>query len=334
LSTATLQHILRENYLIAKIRGQKGSLLQPEQLFSMTGLKSLQEISGALADTAYGRLLSEGNIFSPDQRDKAINSEFRRTMNLLMTSGEGKVHEFLGEFSRYLDSRDLAALVLFKTQGKSWDEFENTRQPSRTLRKGKLQQAYSLQDLRGVLELAGDRRLVRRVEGLPLDELEGEKGALLSDTIIAFGSERFFKYVAKDLSGLDRVTCQPIIGSEVDIRNILIILRSKSIGVTTVRSHLVPARWKLDATSIDQLLSFQDVTQGLDFMASHYYYRSIFAGARQKFEDKKSLAFLEIALRLHQLQLSRRNFLGFPYSVGRIPTEYGKPRKFLLLSWS
>ncbi len=282
----------------------------------MAELNGPREISGVLADTAYGRLLSEENVSSSDQREKAINSEFHRTLHLLMASAEGKVHEFLGEFSRYLDSRDLAALVLFKTQGKSWDEFESTRQPSKTLRKGKLQRAYSLQDLRGILGLAGDRALLKRVEGLSLDELEGEKAAFLSDTITALGSERFFKYVTKDLSGLDRATCQPIIGSEVDIRNILIILRSKGIGATNVRSHLVRARWKLDGISIDQLLSFQDVTQGLDFMASHYYYRSVFADARQKFEDTKSLAFLEIGLRRHQLQLSRGIFLGFPYSVG------------------
>src|SRR2546422_7360072 len=38
--------------------------------------------------------------------------------------------------------------------------------------------------------------------------------------------------------------------------------------------------------------------------------------ARQKYEESKSLSFIEVALRRHQLDLSRRIFLGFPYSVG------------------
>lgn len=318
MSTSVLQNILRENYLIAKIRGEKGLLVKPDQLLTMAGLRTVQEISGALSDTAYGKLLSDENVTSPDKREKALKSEFYRTLYLLMGSGEGKVHEFLEDFSRYLDSRDLAALVLFKSQGKSWDEFENTRHSSKTLRTEKMQRAYSYEGIRSILELLGDRHLVKRVEGLSLEDLEGEKAAFLADTIVAWGSEKLFKYVARELSGLDRATCRPIIGSEVDIRNILIILRSKAIGASNVRSHMILAKWKLDAASIDQLISFQDVTQGLDFLASHYYYGPVFVGARQKFEDTKSLAFLENGLRRHQLKLSRRIFMGFPYSLGII----------------
>ena len=58
------------------------------------------------------------------------------------------------------------------------------------------------------------------------------------------------------------------------------------------------------------------MTQALDVAANHEYYSRILSGARQKYEESKSLSFIEIALRQYQLDLSRRVFLGFPYSVG------------------
>ena len=98
--------------------------------------------------------------------------------------------------------------------------------------------------------------------------------------------------------------------------NLLIILRSKGLGTSGVRDHLIPTHWKLNQRTIDQLLASPDVSQALDAISSHDYYQEILTGARQKFEESKSLAFIEVALRVHQLKLSTRLFLGSPYSVG------------------
>jgi vacuolar-type H+-ATPase subunit C/Vma6 len=81
---------------------------------------------------------------------------------------------------------------------------------------------------------------------------------------------------------------------------------------------MVPSKWKLDHATIDQLIASPEAGQALELLGSHYYYHHIFAGSRQKFEDTKSLSFLELALREYLIHLSKRVFLGFPYSVGII----------------
>src|SRR5437660_10380034 len=90
------------------------------------------------------------------------------------------------------------------------------------------------------------------------------------------------------------------------------------LGTTTVREHLIPSFWKLDHITVDQLLASQDVGQPLDSVASHHYYSRVLSGARQRFEEPKSLSFLEVALRKYQLKLSKRILLGLPYSFGTI----------------
>jgi vacuolar-type H+-ATPase subunit C/Vma6 len=118
------------------------------------------------------------------------------------------------------------------------------------------------------------------------------------------------------LSGPDRKNCLPIAGSAIDITNLTIIVRSKFIGASGVRDHMIPSHWKLNQRAIDQLLAATDAPQALDGVSSHEYYGRILGGARQKYEESKSLSFIEVALRRYQLDLSRRLFLGFPYSVG------------------
>jgi vacuolar-type H+-ATPase subunit C/Vma6 len=247
--------------------------------------------------------------------ERAVFSNLGDSLHLLLSAAGGDTRQLLREYGARLDAHDFAALVVFRAAGKTWEEYVATRRSLSARREQELHQLYSAEDIGSLASELGDRFLVARLKGFTLGELDGEKAALVKDVISGWGEERFYKY-ARKMKGADLKNCLPILGSAIDVINVLIILRSKIIGSTNVKAHLVPARWKLDQTSLEQLIAFQDVGQALDFMASHYYYRTIFGGARQKYEDTKSLAFLEIGLRQHQLHLSKRIFLGFPYSVG------------------
>jgi len=55
----TLVHLLRDNYLEAKIRGKKSFLLQRQQLLSLAEIPTLSDIVAALADGPYGSELSK-----------------------------------------------------------------------------------------------------------------------------------------------------------------------------------------------------------------------------------------------------------------------------------
>lgn len=313
----TLRHIARDNYLIAKIRGERSYLLESKQLLSLAESRSKAEVIGLLTEGTYGQILSKLEpAVDALMIERAVFTIFGVSLNRLLRAPAGDTREFLREYEARLEAHDFAALVVFKSIGKPWEEYLATRRPLALRREQELHRAYSVEDLGTLAAELGDRFSVARLKGFSFGELNGEKAALVKDIITGWGEERLYKYVSTKLTGPDMKNCLPIVGSAVVLTNVFIILRSKLIGITNVRPHLIPARWKLDQASIDQLIAMQDVPQVLDFMASHYYYRTIFSGARQKYEDDKSLAFLEIRLRQHQVHLSKRIFLGFPYSVG------------------
>ncbi|TMI20014.1 V-type ATPase subunit [Candidatus Bathyarchaeota archaeon] len=317
METETLSHIVGDNYIIARIRGEKGKLLERQQIHSLAEFRTQSEILGVLAEGPYGKELSElKEGSSPIETERAVRLGFARGVKTLISSSQGPARDFLLEFSRRFDAYDLAAIVVFKAQGKTWEEFVSTRQPLALLKEAELHRLYSMDDLRTIVGIVGDRALVNRVKGFSMEDLVGEKASLVRDIITAWGEERFYNYVNDKLGGFDRESCLPIVGGTVDLANLIIILRSKLIGIPSVREHLISSSWKLDDRTIDQLLVAQDVTQALDLASSHPYYHRILSGARQKHEETKSLSFLEVASRKHSIHMSKRIFLGFPYTLG------------------
>jgi len=317
VGTEILSHIVRDNYIIAKIRGEKGKLLERQQMHSLAEFRTQSEILGVLADGPYGKELSElRDGSSPIETERAVRLGFARGVRTLISASQGSARDFLLEFGRRFDAYDLAAIVVFKAQGKSWEEFVSTRQPLALLKEAELHRLYSMDDLRTIVRIVGDRALVNRVKNFSMEDLAGERASLVRDVITGSGEERFYNYVNDKLGGFDRESCLPIAGGTVDLANLTIILRSKLIGIPNAREHLIPSSWKLDDRTIDQLLVAQDVTQALDLASSHSYYQSILSGARQKYEETKSLSFLEVASRKHSAHISKRIFLGFPYTLG------------------
>ena len=319
MGTEILSHLVRENYIIAKIRGEKGKLLERQQIHSLAEFRTQSEILGVLAEGPYGKELSElRDGSSPIETERAVRLGFARGVKTLISSSQGSARSFLLEFSRRFDAYDLAAIVVFKAQEKSWEEFASTRQPLALLKETELHRLYSMDDLRTIVGIGGDRLLVNRVKGFSMEDLASERASLVRDIITGWGEERFYSYVRDKLKGIDRESCLPIAGTTVDLANLTIILRSKMIGIPSVREHLIPSSWKLDDRTIDQLLVAQDVTQALDLASSHSYYHGILSGARQRYEETKSLSFLEVASRKNAIHASKRIFLGLPYTLGVI----------------
>ena len=313
----TVVHLLRDNFTEAKIRGKKSYLLEQQQLQSLTEFKSQTEVIGFLADSPYGLDLSKlSDSASPAEVEQTLGRSLARTIGNIEASAKGNVRQFIIEYRRRYDARDLARLLVFKLQGRPWEEYVTTRSPLGTLSEKQLRKLYNIENPRDLIEEMGDQTLVDGFENIQLENPSPDKAALIRDIIFGWGDERFYAYASKELTGRDRAGCIPIIGSAIDLGNIDIVLRGKLLGLSDIRTHLVPVSWKLDPKTLESLLAAEDMQQTFDRIGSHRYYRRILGGSRQKYEETKSLAFMEVIAREHFARLSREIFLGLPYNVG------------------
>ncbi len=315
--TETLVHLLRDNYTEGKIRGKKSFLLGRQQLYSLAEFRTQSEIVGFLGDSPYGPELTKlQEDSSPVETEKAVWKGFARSVKDLTSTAKGNIHEFLLEYVRRFDSYDLATLLIYKSQQKTWEEYVSTRQPLGFLRESLLRRLYSTEDLRELVGRIGDETLEARMDEVSLEDFTPEKASLVRDIFTGWGEEKFYNYIDKTLHGRDRASCLPIVGPSVDLLNVSIILRSKLMGIPNVQGHLVPVRWKIDKRTLLEIASSEDILQALDRTAAVSRYRKLMATVRQQYEESKSLSFLELAVRNQLLDIGRRVFLGFPYTVG------------------
>ena len=313
----TLVHLLRDNYTEAKVRGKKSFLLERQQLYSLAEFRTQTEILGFLADGPYGPELSKLQESStPVEVERAVRMSFARSVKNLTSTAKGNVKQFLIEYGQRFDAYDLSALALFKSQGRPWEDYIATRLPLGIMNEKELHRLYSVESLEALGSVVGDEKLQSRLEGIELEGLTPDRASLVRDIFTGWGEERFYNFVTKNLRGRDRHSCVPIVGSSIDLVNLSIVLRTKQIGISDIRSHLVPIHWKLLKKSVDQLVSSEDLAQTLDRLAVLPYYRKLLSGARQLYEESKSLSFLEVLVRKHMLELSREILLGFPYTLG------------------
>jgi len=315
----TVVHLLRDNYTEAKVRGKKRFILERQQLQSLTEFKSQAEVIGFLADSPYGAELSKlPDSASAAEAERTVSQSLARTVENIEASAKGNVRQFIIEYRRRYDARNLARLLVFKLQGRPWEEYVSTRSPLGTLSEKQLRKLYNIENSRDLIEEMADQTLEGRLENMQLESPSPDKTALIRDIIVGWGDERFYAYASNKLTGRDRTICIPIIGSAIDLGNISIILRGKLMGLADIRSHLVPVYWKLDAKTLESLLTAEDIQQTLDRISAHRYYRRILAGSRQKYDETKSLAFMEVLAREHFAKLSHEIFLGIPYNIGVI----------------
>ncbi len=313
----TLVHLLRDNYTEAKVRGKKSFLLERQQLYSLAEFRSQTEILGFLADGPYGLELSKlQESSSPVEVERAVRLSFARSLRNLISTAKGSVKRFLVEYTRRFEAYDLAALVLFRSQEKPWEEYVATRLPLGVMNEKELHKLYSVEDLETLASEVGDEKLEERLEGIELEGLTTDKASLVRDIFNGWGEERFYDFINKELGGRDKESCLPIVGSSIDLLNLTIILRSKLIGISDIQGHLAPVRWKLLDKGINYVAASEDVAQALDRASSLPYYRSILSGARQRYEEAKSLSFIELLIRKHMLDESRDILMGFPFTLG------------------
>lgn len=315
--TETLVHLLRDNYTEAKVRAKKGYLLERQQLYSLTEFRTQTEILGFLADGPYGPEVSKlQDSSAPAEMERAIRSGFARSVENLILSAKGNVKDFLLEYSRRFDAHDLATLLIYRSQGRTWGEYSSIKQPVGAVAERELRRLYSTDDPERTLGRVGDDILESRVEGISFNELTPDRASLIRDIFNGWGEERFFRYVDKRLHGRDRASCLPIAGTSIDLVNISVILRSKLIGITNIHNHLIPTGWKLNRKMLGRLSGADDLSQTIEQASEIIHYKSLLDGTRQKYEESKSLAFLELGVRRHLIDVSRKVLLKFPNSLG------------------
>src|SRR5207245_6174318 len=136
----------------------------------LTEFKSQAEVIGFLADSPYGPELSKlPDSASPAEAERTIGESLARTVENIEASAKGNVRQFIIEYRRRYDAHDLARLLVFKLQGRPWEEYVSTRSPLGTLSAKQLRKLYNVENSRELIEAMADQPLEGRLEHMHME---------------------------------------------------------------------------------------------------------------------------------------------------------------------
>lgn len=105
------------------------------------------------------------------------------------------------------------------------------------------------------------------------------------------------------------------IKSEIDVRNILTILRCKKYGIENVLDHVIPIGHEVPEWKLKNLAEARDVEGVLDLLTDTEY--KFLSELREKYSETKSLFIFEKALKKYLLDLVRKLAILHPYTSAK-----------------
>ena len=122
-----------------------------------------------------------------------------------------------------------------------------------------------------------------------------------------------------NLEDYDRRSVSRIVGTEVDVANMLIVLRCKAmeLSASETQEMLIPIRYRISA-ELENALSSPSVMDAMRSLASGLYSVAITADVLKSCEKEASITPLEAALRAFTLRENLAAVADYPFQAGPI----------------
>lgn len=301
-------------YAFANTRAKalKGGLLDAAMLRSLLEAESFEEALTLLKGTAYARDLMTSSASSLEEVERVLARSLLKDYKKLLSSVYGSGKLLLEKLAKRHESNLIKTLIEMCEFGAAKCEAGG----------GLLIPFGSIDDL----TIA---RLSKAEDVFDLVELlrGSEYYAVLNSALSKYEETRnlFSLFSALDthvysrisdkitaVTGTDKSAVRRIVGTEIDAKNALLVLRCKGLGEEKIFELLVYYRYLLSDSFLRTLAS---TPEALASEASPYQH---LASAALEDLKKGNLLPLERAFKKFVLQMSRAAFVGYPFQVGVI----------------
>jgi vacuolar-type H+-ATPase subunit C/Vma6 len=115
---------------------------------------------------------------------------------------------------------------------------------------------------------------------------------------------------------VDRQTARLLVGERIDAANLLLVIRSKTLGISAeeIQSAVVPVNYRLGETLHAAAAAGSALNALRAFVKTAY--SDCVEGFLESYKDGNSLQHLDLALRRRHASTCLTLFAGFPFSAG------------------
>ncbi len=305
----------------ARIRARVGNIIAEAEIRELIEARP-NDFLPLLMDTAYKEQLTRAGVTTLDARriEQALKAELVSQYEMVLRSTKGSIQNVFSEILRRLEVKNLKALLRTKaTAARTPTGGETLMFPVENVfkrRMSKLKEVDTLADL--VTRVESPYREVL-ANAHPEYETTGQLIVLeraLDEEISGAIWERTEK-----LGGLDREIVRKIVGTELDMTNIMTLLRCKAeeIPPGKLRSYLLPYTYLVDfgAEALNETIMAENVGAAIRAMPTSPY-EDVLNRALPDYDAEKTLIPFEDALWRQFATVVRKTLKGYPINIGTI----------------
>lgn len=317
-------------YITSKVRGMRSHLLT-EDFRAFVESSGLDETRHILEATVYRDELSAvpTESLTSIALEKALVGNFLKTFNGIWKYSSEDIKTLLEGIQRKFEVENIKAILRAKIAELSVEDVIQYLIPIRSLDEIRcrelLEKTETVEDVIGLLRDAGYRQAL---EGALEDYREIGFLIPLESALDNYVIGELWKNVHK-LKGLDVKVAEELLGTEIDILNMKVILRSKAlaIGEDYIRRFLLPVFYALTNENIAMSIKADGVENAIHELEVKYYEKTL-AEALKAYRASNSVFPVELVLDRLLLKTNQAISVKHPS-----PFHIGVLLAFLNLKW-
>ncbi len=296
------------NYAYPNVRvmAMKGFLLKDMDIKALISSRDLEGYVALLEHTRYMENFSKLERIRIDDIEKALFVHLVNTNKIIQDMLPDKAAKFFAERSRKYEI-ELLKILINRSERTNLDYSSYYPLLSRDIKRV-ITQIIESKDITDVVELLSKTEYGRFLEGVPVS---GEQRLSFITALDRYYLESLWSNIG-GLPKIDGRVGRTIVGTEIDIINIMTILRAIK-GNYDAEKFIIPVSYRLgDVRGISGIGNISDFVSKL----SNTVYGDILEKSLPKYEETNSLLSFELNLKNYLLQKSKELFAGYPFHIG------------------
>lgn len=293
-------------YPNARVMAMRGLLLKETDIKALICAKDILGYTALLEHTPYRENFSKLEKVDIDNIENALFIHLVDTSKRILDMVPEKAMQFFAErFKKY--EIELLKIIINHSDRANMDFSGYYPLLSRNTKRV-ITQIIESKNIADIAEVLKGTEYGRFIAEVPVS---GEQVLPLITAFDRYYLENLWNCTG-NLSKIDRKMTRIVVGTEIDITNIMTILRSMKLNYEA-EGFLIPLTYRLgDLKGILGLSNIADVVSKL----SDTPYGNVLEKSLSRYEEKDSLLYFELNLKNYLIRECRGLFAGYPFHVG------------------
>ncbi len=302
----------------AKVRALKSHMLSVGDYEKLAQAANIDEVVRLLGATPYAEKIAQIDLRPPFdlvQLDKFLSEELVSTFDLVVNSSSGKAKDYLRLYKEkfYYDNlKIIISAVINKTPKQSVTQYIISLSPKESEEYGILLDSQTIYQVIDQVR----KRKAREALSAAFPQYESLKVPLVFDNALDGEIYGELWEAINKLSRGDKRYAKLIIGTKIDIINIMTILRGKALKLPAeiIGQLILPVFFKSEQT-IRECIGAPNIEGVLNILTVSEF-RDLGYRAKDVYEETGSIFDIEHAINEDYTQLVYSQLIGFPFHIG------------------